>query len=59
MRVKWQSNVLPLKKKKKRMSALFVDYKMPVFLLHRYSETQASLLISDLGHRLIERGTRG
>jgi len=47
------------KKKKKRMSALFVDYKMPVFLLHRYSETQASLLISDLGHRLVERGTRG
>lgn len=57
MRVKWQSNVLSLKKKK--MSVPFVDYKMPVFLSHRYSETQASLLIRDLGHRLVERGIRG
>ena len=47
------------KKKKEKDVSSFCDYKMPVFLLHRYSETQASLLISDRGHRLVERGIRG
>lgn len=43
---------VPLKKKK-RMLHPFVDYKMPAFLPHTNPDTHASLLISDLGHRIV------